>query len=234
MLLKIYPMFYFVYPLLQKQMSSVLYAILGFFLLGLLFPILLLGWEQTLVYYETSFLAGSFIQSIVLRGCQALAPLFHRWFIDGQHMNPSSLPPLFFSLSSPLFQFLFVLNIIILSALSIRQMIQKTQLSLPILFCWLGLLSPPGWQHYFCYLPLCHIRLFQHAQKHSVLFLLFLSIIIERIPVLLLDRVDGIYYTCSAYGTTGLSTLLLLCALLYQSHSLTKSHDALDHKILEK
>ena len=215
---KIYPMFYLIFHLLEQKVSNIIYATLGFVVCGLCLPLVFLPWEQVLLYYETSFMAGNLIQSIApLRGGQALAPTFHRWFIDGQHMSPSSLPPLIIDIPQMLYSLFFIATILLLSVYSIRNIVQKTPLSIGILFCWLGLLSPPGWQHYFCYLPLCHILLFQHCNNTTRWILLLTSIIIERIPILFLDRIEGIYYTSSAYGTTTIALLLVLIGFLTSS-----------------
>ena len=143
-------------------------------------------------------------------------------------MSPSSLPPLIIEFPQTFYSIFFLTVIVVLSIFSIRNIIQKTPVSIGILFCWLGLLSPPGWQHYFCYLPLCHILLFQHCNKATGWILLLTSIIIERIPILFLGRIEYIYYTSSAYGTTTIALLLVLLGFLTSSVSQIKesNHDS--------
>jgi len=83
---------------------------------------------------------------------------------------------------------------------------------LVLLFCWFGLLFTPGWQHYFCFLPLCALQLWP-LLKTKARAVLIVATFMERIPVLGLGVIPHVYYDASAYGTTTVATILmLLCA----------------------
>ena len=217
--LKGYPMVYLLWPLLNKNLRFFSRSLGSFLCIGLLIPVLRLGIDQSIIHYQNMFSAGQWIQYIApIRGGQALAPSMHRFFIDGTHMMDTS-PALIFPIPEMGFHLLF-LGILTGILVATCLLIKKSSVPLVLLFCAVGLLMTPGWQHYFCFLPLCHIRLWKDAvlwQRVSIILL----VLIERIPVIFLGVIPHIYYDFSAYsGTFVVTFLTFLLALAHPKRSL--------------
>jgi hypothetical protein len=176
-------------------------------------PLLRIGWIQTVAHYQNMFFAGQFIQQFApLWGGQALAPSMHRWFQNGDHMMHPS-PPLLYSIPEQIFPFLFGGIILVMSILVLRRL-SHSPVPLILLFCWFGLLFSPGWQHYFCFLPLCTLMLWNKTEIKGKSTLVCATLI-ERIPILFLGSIEEVYYHSSAWGTTTISTLLILGVSLF-------------------
>ena len=205
---KAFPILYLLYPLMKKRVGLVGYSILFMIVLGGMLPLIRIGWTQTLVHYVNMLAAGQVIQEVAPRwGGQALAPTMYRWFVNGDHMMDLS-SPLLFTIPEAVYPAFFGLCILSLSIYTFHQLRTHSQ-PLVLLFCWFGLLMSPGWQHYFCFLPLCALSLWP-ALKWKGRAVLVVAMCIERIPILLLAVVPHIYYDASAYGTTTIATLLVL------------------------
>ena len=142
-----------------------------------------------------------------LWGGQALAPSMVRWFQNGNHMMDSS-PPLLAPIPDFIYPWLLASLLILISFLTLRKL-HHHPTPLVLLFCWLGLLFSPGWQHYFCFLPLCMLALWSQTNR-SGKTILVLSALIERVPILGLGWVPHIYYNSSAWGSTTITTVIVL------------------------
>ena len=209
--LKGFPLLYLLLPLLRKRLPVVAVGLLWMVVMGGCLPLLRIGWTQMLVHYQNMLAAGQVIQEVAPRwGGQALAPSTHRWFVNGDHMMDLS-SPLLVPMSMLGYNIFFVLIVVTMSVYTLFRL-PKHPTPLVLLFCWFGLLLTPGWQHYFCFLPLCALQIWP-LLKRKAKMVLILAMLIERIPVLGLGVIPHIYYDASAYGTTTIATILmLLCA----------------------
>ena len=211
--LKGFPMVYLLLPLWYKKAEIFFRSVAVFIVFGGLLPILRIGVDQTTVHYQNMFAAGQQIQIFApLWGGQALGPSMVRWFQNGNHMMDSS-PPLLFSIPDFLYPWVMGCVLICISVLVLRT-ISRHPTPLVLLFCWLGLLFAPGWQHYFCFLPLCMLALWSHTNRSGKATLI-LAALIERVPILGLGWIPHIYYNSSAWGTTTIATLLVLGVSLF-------------------
>lgn len=210
--LKGFPAVYLLWPLWKKRIPSIVFFVVSFASIGLALPLIRIGWEQTKVHYINMLNAGHFIQQIAPRwGGQALSPSMHRWFVIGDHMMDES-PALLVSIPEWIYPFVF-LSILIGMSIIVLHKLSSHPLPVVLLFCWLGLLFSPGWQHYFCFLPLCTLSLW-HKTSHFGKIGIVLAVFIERIPIFLLGTVHHIYYNASAYGTTTIATIIVLLVAL--------------------
>ena len=210
--LKGFPAVYLLWPLWKKNIQSILFFVGSFLGIGLLLPLLRIGWEQTKTHYVNMLHAGQWIQHIAPRwGGQALSPSMHRWFVVGDHMMDES-PALLLSIPDMLYPVIFLSTVLGMSFLVLRRL-STHPLPVVLLFCWLGLLFSPGWQHYFGFLPLCMLSLWHRTSSRGKVGIV-VAATIERIPILLLGSVSHIYYDASAYGTTTIATILILLVAL--------------------
>ena len=141
-----------------------------------------------------------------------MGPSMVRWFQNGDHMMDSS-PPLIASIPDSLYPWVMASVLLTITVLTLRKLSHHPT-PLVLIFCWLGLLFAPGWQHYFCFLPLCMLALWDKTNKNGKIIIV-LAGLIERIPILGLGWFPHIYYNSSAWGTTTISTLLVLCVSLF-------------------
>ena len=211
--LKGFPMVYLLLPLWRRNPITFVRSIATFVVLGLFFPIIRIGIDQTLVHYQNMLAAGQAIQQHApLWGGQALGPSMVRWFQNGDHMMDAS-PPRILAIPDILYPWLVGSVLIFISVLVLRKLSHHPA-PLVLLFCWLGLLFAPGWQHYFCFLPLCMIALWDKTDIRGKSILIVAGLL-ERIPIFGLGWLSHIYYNASAWGTTTIATLLVLSVALF-------------------
>ncbi len=218
--LKAYPLFYALFPLLHKKIRPFLLMLLFFGLIGILWPLLLLGFSETALYFQAMFSGGQGLQQVApVWGGQALVPSMHRWFISGQHMIQTDTTPLLLSLPPSVNAILTLLVFGFLSIFSLSSIHRSRDLKgLAVFLCWIGLMIPPGWHHYFCFLPFCQLVIWSGDRRFMVRALLVIAFLLERIPVLLLGVEASVYYVYSAAGGTCIVTLLTLSAGLWGSN----------------
>ena len=163
------------------------------------------------------FSGGEGLQQVApVWGGQALIPSMHRWFINGQHMIQTDPTPLLLSLPPLINALLTLLVFGFLSLYSLSCIHRSDRLKgLAVFLCWMALMVPPGWHHYFCFLPFCQLVIWSRDRRFMVRALLVLAFLLERVPVLLLGVEGSAYYVYSAAGGTCVVTLLTLAAGLW-------------------
>lgn len=238
--LKGYPIVYLLYPLIRlndpdgsenhdktkKKLKVILKATVGFLLLGVVLPMLVIGWETTAIMFERVLDAGGLIPQASLEfGGQSLMVMLQRNFSYGAHIGLDGTDPRIFNLGPSLsFWLWFILSLVLafLSFKTIRSESTTQSESISIFLCWVGLMLPPGWHHYFCFLPFAQLQLMQGSRKQTTTLLLVLSIVIDRIPVFMLGFNEKAYALSSAYGVTTLSVLFCWGALVYHAYDTPK------------
>ena len=153
-------------------------------------------------------------------GGQALQSTLKRWFIDGMHVGRidtipriTALPEMWYPCSGLLSQVCLRVDHQTDSSSQ-----RRPHSTLCMVLCFVGLMLPPGWHHYFAFLPFVQLQLLQHRPSKTVLGLLILAMATERIPILALGLSEHSYAVASSLGCTTLCTLLSWLAwLIYLS-----------------
>lgn len=228
-----YPFVYLIHPLLRKNTKPILGAAVVFLIMGVLAPLALIGVEETLTMYQNMTRGSQAVSMIVAEsGGQNLQASLKRWFVDGSHVGliptPGDPQPLIFHLPLMVKHTLWLILAGGLTwgtlKISGRKLNPPTRLESAVLvLCYIGLMLPPGWHHYYAFLPFAQLHLLQNKTGDQYTkALIGASIILERIPIFLLGSVDLSYPLASAYGTTTVTTLL--CWSAWARH-LTKMND---------
>lgn len=224
--IKIYPMVFLLLPLLRNRLVWVLHSVLAFVLFGAFLPWLWLGDDVWNYLYAVQ--RGQQVVSDMgsIAGGQALSPALHRWFISGEFIGASSTGS--WSDAALLMSIPWLKPIVMLGAVTVLGRIVwslRTTVTVSTVFALLiviHLLLQPGWVHYFCWLPLVHVWCWYQARgKSTVLWGIGLVILLERLPLIFLDR--STYFMFARAGWMTLVLLLTLMVLFYLS-STTEDH----------
>lgn len=221
--IKIYPMVFLLIPLLQKRIAWVLHCVLAMMILGIFLPWLWLGADMWQYLYAIQRGQLAVYDMGTIAGGQALSPTLHRWFVSGEFIGVSgngvwSATALILEaawLKPTLMMGLVALLVkVVWSLRSNRMDIAK----IFILLIAIHLLLQPGWVHYFCWLPLAQVWCWYRAKrKPKALWALGLAIMLERLPLVFLDK--SIYFTSSRAGWMTIVLLLTLAVLFYLSRT---------------
>jgi hypothetical protein len=225
--IKGYPFVYLIHPLLRKKTKPIVGAVAAFLIVGVLIPFAVMGVAETLIMYQNMTKSGQAVAMIVAEsGGQNLQATLQRWFVDGSHVGliPTTEPPqaLVFPLPLMVKHAIWLIFAGGLTWLTLKICSQKVNPpsrleSTVLILCYVGLMLPPGWHHYYAFLPFAQLQLLQKNQKRTLTTsLIGASIVLERIPIFLLGLVDIGYPLASAYGTTTIATLL--CWVAWAKH----------------
>ena len=144
-------------------------------------------------------------------GGQALQSTLKRWFLDGTHVGRIDSAPRITALPEFIVPVMWLVFAGLIAGLTMKHARQDSSNRIPsicIVLCFVGLMLPPGWHHYFAFLPFVQLHLLQARPSKSSFGLLVLAILIGRIPILSLGLLEHSYAIASSFGATTLSTLL--------------------------
>ena len=236
--LKGYPILFALSFVIRKDFTACVGSGLSLLLFGFLMPLILLNPADIWIFWLQFVQSGSTIQSVqTLAGGQSLLSSFVRWFDSGRHVNldfvvidvhysqlfsnaPAVPKPHLFFIAEPLFTILSVCSGVLLSLTSLYALLKKSMphpVHCSLLLCWIALLLPPGWHHYFSFLPFCFFVLYAQPMSLSIRALFWFACAIITLPVLMLNANNNVYVIYSSYGLTTLTTLIFWILLLYKA-----------------
>ena len=214
--IKGYPFVYLLHPLLRQKATPVLGAALAFVTLGLLLPLGLLGFDATQTLYANMSKSSQFVMlGASESGGQALQSALKRWFIDGTHVGRIETAPRLHLLPQMAVSAIWLVMAAVLAFVTIKRTRSSGEDPIPsicLVLCFIGLMLPPGWHHYFAFLPFAQLMLLQHRPSKQSVGLIILSIASERLPILGLGFYSESYALASSYGCTAVSTILIWMA----------------------
>ena len=214
-----YPIVFLLIPLIGRRLSWVLHCILAMMIVGVLLPWLWMGSDVLQYFYAVQRGQQTISNMGTIAGGQALAPTLHRWFVSAEFIGGQwSTTALFFD--APWLKPIFMMGAVVFLAKSIWTLRTKAIDTVTIfsLLIAIHLLLQPGWVHYFCWLPLVQVWCWYKARRKSkILWLLGLAIVLERVPLLLLERSN--YFATSRAGWMTIVLLLTLIVLSLLSRS---------------
>ena len=221
--IKVYPLVFILIPLLGRRLSWVLHCVLAMTIVGVLLPWFWLGSDVMQYLYAVQRGQQTVSGMGTIAGGQALAPALHRWFVSGEFIGVSASgqwPTTAVLFHAPWLKPTIMMGVVVFlfkTILSLRtqQIDTATVFTLLIL---IHLLLQPGWVHYFCWLPLVHVWCWYKADRSSkILWVLGLAMVLERIPLLFLERSN--YFASSRAGWMTMVLLLTLVVLSFLSRS---------------
>ena len=221
--IKVYPIVFVLIPLLGRRLSWALHCVLALVIVGVLLPWLWMGSDVLQYFYAIQRGQQTVSDMGTIAGGQALGPALHRWFVSGEFIGVSASGP--WSTSALLFNASWLKPTMMLGAvvflLKTIWTVRTTKVDTATIFTLLitiHLLLQPGWVHYFCWLPLVHVWCWYKARgKSKVFWVLGLAILLERIPLLFLERSN--YFASSRAGWMTVVLLLTLMVLSFLSDS---------------
>ena len=207
---KVMPLTWLAAPLVGRRWRLVAEGVIATAVLGVGLPLLVLG-RDALPFFQRVLDARA-LQPGPLGG-QALTPALTRWLVDGTHIGgPLGVPPLL--LDAPLLAAaLSVVGPLVLVGLTLARLRDRRPslhaAALTLLAFTLAL--PPGWHHYFAFLPVAQaVALGGGRPAGRVLALA--SVALSTAPIVLLG--PDTYRLASTAGLTTLSALAAWAALL--------------------
>ncbi|MEC8382695.1 MAG: glycosyltransferase family 87 protein [Myxococcota bacterium] len=214
--IKGYPFVYLLHPLLRKKAMPVLSAAIAFLILGVLLPFAVLGVEESERFYLNMSKSSQFVvMGASESGGQALQSALKRWFIDGTHVGRMETQPIMRMLPELTVSLIWLLLAGLLAALTIKRTKDHNADPIPsvcLILCFIGLMLPPGWHHYFAFLPYAQLQLLQYKPTKQTVGLVIVSIATERLPVMGLGVFPDSYALASSYGCTAFATLVIWMA----------------------
>ena len=221
--IKIYPMIFLLIPLLQKRITWVLHCVLAMIILGLFLPWLWLGTDVWQYLYAVQRGQQAVSDMGTVAGGQALSPTLHRWFVSGEFIGVSGNGD--WSASALILEAAWLKSALMMGVVALLAKVvwslRSNRMDIAkifILLIALHLLLQPGWVHYFCWLPLVQVWCWYRARsKPKVLCGLGLAIVLERLPLVFLDKTT--YFAFSRSGWMTIVLLLTLAVLLTLSRT---------------
>ena len=225
--IKIYPLVFLLVELLSKRLLVVLSTLFVAFVMGVLFPWMVLG-EQVEMYWNAVVRGQEMVRDMApMSGGQALAPTLHRWFITGEHIGGQwEIAPLVMWM--PLLKLVLLLSVIVTGVVDgyrMREM-QSSLLSSIYWLVWIHLLLQPGWVHYFCWFPFAQVLLWNRVSVWSRWWIVGAGIL-ERIPIIFLS--NQIYFTFVRSG--GLTITVLVIWLVARKELLKQTTSVSDDSV---
>lgn len=212
--IKLYPAAWLALPLRQRRGRLLLAAGAVTVGAGLLLPLLVLGPAATWAFLAHVRAAEGLMPGPL--GGQSLPATLHRWFVDGRYIGLTDDPtPLVASLPG-----LARGATVLLPPVLVAAWFRATRTAAPdvagaLTLTVATLLLPPGWHHYFAFLPWAQaVALARTRPGGPAWIAAVLSVLGTTLPVLLAPAVDGLYLRWSAAGGTTLAAVLVLVALL--------------------
>lgn len=213
--IKLYPAVYLVDWLARRQVRSALVGGATAAALGLGLPALALG-GHSLGLFLRGVAAAMGLVNLGPWGGQALAPSLERWLADGRHIGLStSLPPVLFSapgLARPLAAAL-SLGVAVGTAHRLIHARPAPDVAAALLLCGVGLALPPGWHHYFAFLPFALAVALARGDGRARALALG-GAALSALPVLAVAWDPARYFALSRLGITTLSAALTWGALM--------------------
>ena len=211
--IKIYPLILSVLLLKKERAQALLILIVAFVFLALVFPMIVLGTDQTILFWTNMFTGAQTVSLIAPKfGGQALWPVLHRYFSSGSHLGLSGSSALIFTVPQALISLIWLALsgiVVVLTARSFNRTKDLVTQAVLVLSATLILLSP-SWHHYASCLPFIFATLWKNAQSHPSRFLLITGWLIQAFPAVFMGY--DVYFTYSAYGGTFWSMLLIWSA----------------------
>lgn len=233
--LKLYPILYLVLPWLRRDRRAVAAAVGWALACGLVLPLLLVGPRTT----ESCFRAVLDVrmEEASYLGGQALGPAIQRWFVTGRHVGLESAGtrPLVAALgdSRAVAWALYVLPAAVVAGLTVLRLRRiaapasigataataseagaATRHAAALLLVGTGLCLPPGWHHYFAFVPWALAVVLGHARCGvAQRALVFVAWAATALPPALLADVSGVYFRASAWGCTTFAAFAAWLAL---------------------
>ncbi len=222
---KVYPIALLLGPACARAWRVVLGAALAALACGIVVPWIVLGPAATEALFanllrtataESQWANGL---SVAYYGGQGLSAAIQRWFVDGGHVGaaPPGAPPLVVALSPVTAGWLALVTgfAIVGGAVGVLVRRPPPAITAALTLTTVGLLAPPGWHHYFAFLPFAQaVPIGVPAAPRLARMLAIGSFALCAAPLALLAVRADAYYACSAWGTTTLAALLAWGALV--------------------
>lgn len=212
--IKLYPLALIVLDLMNKEYKRLLWAFISFFCMAVFLPFLWMGWEQSLLLWDSVFIGMRKVRGFASNGGgQALYPVLIRYFSDGSHTQLQPIDHgLIGTLPLWLLEILYgvVLSVVIVHtkrAFACRDEVWRYLMLLVVLHIFLS----PGWHHYMSFLPFVLLWCFQ---KQGERFFSSIGLLCILFPVLFLGHVHTLYPHYSAWGGTFWSVIFAWGSLI--------------------
>jgi len=214
--IKIYPAIFLALPLARRRLGEVGAGVASGLLLGVAAPVMALGWSAAAPFYQRVLALQDV--SVAGLGGQAVSASMFRWFVDGRHIERVQRPltddsPLLLALpGEPAFAVILVFTVAGLAAWRLldRRTSRATGAALTLTAA--GLALPPGWHHYFVFLPFAQACVIGRGRLATGLGLA--SAAVAAAPILALTERPEAYFEYSQAGGTTLAALLVFVALV--------------------
>jgi hypothetical protein len=219
--LKGYPVLFLGYAVLKKDWKMLVAGIASAFVFGILIPMLVLGWEHTLMFYENMIQMSSWVSANAAGGGgQALGPSLTRYFVDASMFVGAtfSTEPLILALPTFLVPILWLSIVVLCGRIVVSRwhtLDDIEQISCVLLG--LTLLLPPSWVHYLSFLPFVHWVLFYRYCGPSK-YIVTLSIVLSTLPILGVLVGPEMYFYWAAWGFGTISVTLTIIGIILANH----------------
>ena len=224
--LKLYPLVYCVRPFLRREFRFIAVVLAWMAGAGILLPLVVLGPQATWRFFQAALHVR--LDTVAYLGGQALWPTFVRWFVDGRHAGLEaagsrallvSLGGLGFDSAGGVLRLALSLAPAVVVGWITLQRLRRADLepraAAALLLVTTGLCLPPGWHHYFAFLPFVIAIVLGDARRGTAAFALAIAAwVLAALPLLLLADVPGIYFHASAWGCTTFAALAAWLALV--------------------
>ena len=224
--IKGYPVLAVLLPLIQRRAPLVVWTLGTAALVGVMIPLAWMGFDAVVLYFEQMNRAGSMLlERAPQLGGQALLPSLKRWFSPGAYVHPQLHPldyPLIFPLTETQFTVSWALSFIIISGASLRALLRvglPHKLKVAVFLCWMSLMLPPGWHHYFSFLPLAMAIVWFSSELIVPRTLVSAAFGVGLLPLMGIGNNFMAYFDYSALGGTTVVCMLTLFAGIWASAS---------------
>ena len=192
-------------------------------ILGVFLPWLWLGEDVWKYLYAVQRGQQAVSDMGTIAGGQALSPTLHRWFVSGEFIGVSGNG--LWSATALILEAAWLKPTVMMGVVALLAKVvwslRTNRMDIAKIFILLiaiHLLLQPGWVHYFCWLPLVQVWCWYRVRsKPKVLCGLGLAILLERLPLVFLDKPT--YFAFSRAGWMTIVLLLILAVLFYLSRT---------------
>jgi hypothetical protein len=221
--IKGYPALLFPLLLVRRQWTAAAAMAASAAVLGLLLPVILIGAGPTLSFYAGIRAESARITAASASGGgQSLAAALGRYFLDagtviGHELRSGAL---IVGLHPDLVPLLVVTVGGGLVLLTVRRWAHfDAQLRSIWSVCLLCVLLPPGWVHYFSFLPVIHLMLWARLRSAKLLGVLWLAITLDRLPIALMGSVENVWFYWVMWGGMFVAAALTMGICLWESRA---------------